>query len=706
MKVKFSESKKLLTALMFVCCFATCSLNAAVLKQNANVADRADEIRLAHLQKRHDLRVKTATCSKKPSSYMVSCNAIECPTPCATKYKSISCQSSKCDPTVELITQCHFEKKGTNGIILNKPGIYRLAEDIVFHPTKEGTQAIAITSEDVTLDLGPFKLSQGNSVENVYGVAVCRDVSCVKITGVDKEAKIIDFTLVGIRVLGRTDTITVENVTVAQSTPVQLINNELPESCTDLICFGLNAGIVVGEGDSIGLFMKGTSKENTVKNITLRNVTQRGSVLGCQIVMAFHVEVLDSYFTENTWVGLVGGITGFIPGDFFGIEFPVASDGLIRNCHIDSNVGDNGGLDRADEFFSGFSCALALNEVRGFTIENSTFNDNANTAAQVAADHDGCHDLRWKNCEFFRNRSTSFLSDGLHFSGSIPRFNAFCAGVSEDIPTFQCVNISIDNCVSADNGGGGQAIGFVFIFVNGACVTNCCAEAQSGTFNTAGFAVLGILDDFGRSENVTFDNCIATRNGNDEGSAGGAAGFAIRKTASNVILRNCTANANGNAEALDRYAAGFLIMPFISPPRPGGPTFNIMLDNCIANSNGNDIENAGGIVVRLLENEPPISNVSVQNTSCAYNAGFGMVFDDVPGIVINNCNVYQNNDTGIDVSAVTSAVLAMKNVAYANGAGGVSNYAGIPGANIVVTPSSSLPVPPFPGILNLDILPV
>ena len=252
-------------------------------------------------------------------------------------------QTKKC---VQLISQKDFKGYGRNGIILDKPGTYRLKEDICFKPQHKGTTAITIAASDVTLDLAECTLSQGNDIKCVYGIAVARDVSCVTITGVKNRAKILDFTLCNVRVLGRTDKIALENIASSQSEPRQVSNADIPEFCSDFLCTNINIGIEIGEGDTSNVSMVGTDRENKVTNISLKNIIAERSAIGCHLVFTFGIEILDSVFTENTYFGLLAGnnwlVSDGIDSEGFGIAaFPIVGNGVIRNCRFDKNSGNN-----------------------------------------------------------------------------------------------------------------------------------------------------------------------------------------------------------------------------------------------------------------------------------------------------------------------------------------------------------------------------
>ena len=196
----------------------------------------------------------------------IPCTPIQVPSQCAVPLEGK--KHKNCDGST-IITECDFRDKGRNGIIIDKPGKYRLGETITFRPTKPNVQSITITASNVVLDLDVYTLQQDlqKPQTGVYGIAIARDVHNVKITGSRDIAQIRDFTLAGIRVLGRTDAITLENVTVTQTIAPVLTNDLLPADCADIGCALITGGIYVGEGEPTGLAFFGTDKNNHVTNL-------------------------------------------------------------------------------------------------------------------------------------------------------------------------------------------------------------------------------------------------------------------------------------------------------------------------------------------------------------------------------------------------------------------------------------------------------
>ena len=325
-----------------------------------------------------------------------------------------------------------------------------MGETITFRPTKQNVQAITITASNVVLDLDVYTLQQDlqKPQTGVYGIAIARDVHNVKITGSRDIAQIRDFTLAGIRVLGRTDAITLENVTVTQTIAPVLTNDLLPADCADIGCALITGGIYVGEGEPTGLAFFGTDKNNHVTNLVLNHVNAKRCIFGSQIVMTFGVQIDDSSFVENTSNGLILGFFLPIPGDLPNtFEFPVGSDGTVRNCHFDRTVGDYENLLNPTAIVGLFQIVsgITLNEVQNYVFESCTVDDNFNSAGVLGADHDGAHNITWRNCTFCRNISTAHNCDGLHFSGSIPETAGVCVGIGPQ-PFYQDLDVVVENC--------------------------------------------------------------------------------------------------------------------------------------------------------------------------------------------------------------------------------------------------------------------
>ncbi|ARF12687.1 hypothetical protein Klosneuvirus_16_6 [Klosneuvirus KNV1] len=589
------------------------------------------------------------------------------------------------------------------GIVINKSGSYKLDENIKYKPKTYGTTAITITASNVILDLSKYYLKQDNSECATYGIAVARGVNNVKITGVKGIAQIRNFTLAGIRVFGTTDTILIENVILTQKHIKQLTNEELPVDCNDMINFPMCINIVVGEGDTGHLSMKGTNKFNLVKNLTIKNIISKRATIGCHIAFTFGIKIDNSTFTENTYYGFLCGYSWFIPGEVEGtITFPVAGDGVITNSHFDRNVGRNGSLSNPSDLFNlAFVSGISLYGCRNFNVENCTVNENFNDDYILAVDHDACNNITWKNCTTNHNVSEFFVCGGFHFSGSVPFTLSECIG-PEQVPLLQDFNNLVENCVSNDNKGGFVADGFTAAYCQGIRFKNCTASGNSITpdgRNSTGFFAVGDLPG-GENDAVIFENYVAQQTGKD-GFGTVNAGFFIQDIQTNVIIKDCIANSNKNDS---QYAGGIVLLTTRAQETFLG---NVTIQNCITNGNGSDtgLVSGGIVVVRRAEDIPselpeaaPIYNIIIEKSLSSFNHGDGIVsFGNVEGLIIKQNQTDLNTVSGISVIDNTFPVLVAGNISYAN----PDNYVGVSGS--VIIECDPITLPSAVGLMNVSI---
>lgn len=609
------------------------------------------------------------------------CEGIECPPPAARKLKT---RHFKCDKTSAiLITQEQF-CNSKNGIIITKPGLYRFKEDIEFSPSVTRTAAISITASNVILDLDRFTLRQTNATPLIYGIFVCRDVNNFKLTGSAGVAQIVDFSLAGIRVFGRTDTITIENIIVTQTEIKQLTNDEIPVDCANILCLRLNVGIVIGEGDPGYISMAGTDRNNKVTHLTIRNIIAKRSSVGCHIVFTSGITVDDSTFTENTYYGLIIGTIWIVLDDAGEPIRNTANNGVITNCRFDQNKSTQNALltNPGDTFMFDFVAAISFNQVENFVVRKSTVHDNSSDSFILAADHDGSRNMTWKNCTIKRNRSDFFICDGFHMSGSIANTLGPCLG--SEFGFDQNHNFVIEDCDSEDNFGEASCSNFRFAFPSGGRVTNCSAAgATSGLGGlAAGFRCQGDLPG-GQGQDLVFSNCISQRNMAIEPSI--EAGFIINEVMRNVVIRDCIIQDNGNPESAAVLSGGIVIQPRLS-----AGIENVTIEGNTINNNGSLLaSSSAGILAFTDDPTLSINRVLVQNNTLAYNRGDGVRFEGgVTGVVVKKNEADQNEGVGFNLDGATPPIFVTKNIAYNNTGG---NYAGVPATNIVVGDINDLP---------------
>ena len=612
---------------------------------------------------------------------------------------------------------------GRKGIIITKSGTYKFCSNIVFNPCKRGfVCAIIIAASNVTLDLGQYSLSQKNKkIPNVYGIVVTRDVRNVIITGRKNIASIKKFTLAGIRVYGRTQYISIQNVIVKHNVPVQLTNDQIPVSCADILQLSLTLGIAVGEGDTFGVHMQGTNKSNLVEEFSLTDVTCDGETIGCHMIFTFGFEILRSVFTKNTYYGLLNGTGWVVPGDDqFGLTFPVGGNGVITDCRFEKNYGLNVDLSNpGDQYVFDFVSAIANYDVSNVSIDRCLIADNSNDGYIIAADHDSARNIKWTNSVVTGTRSIYEPADGLHFSGSVAHTVGSLECNGADYPFIQDFNITVVNCTSTDGRSEqSRAIGFVVAYVQGSHISNCNASGMIGgakpdvidpatlnRFQSTGYWVVGGLPG-GRTSNITLVNNTSEMNG--ASGFGRSSGFTIANVSNDIVLKNNIANGNGIGKDL-LYGAGFLIesKPIIrtDPDNPinlEGFIKNIDIDNCTAKGNGNGSENSGGFVVlNLIPNQlPPIENVAIEKSVSKFNNGYGVLINgNTLGASINENELYQNTLGGINIINNPNQVFVSRNTAYLNG---VNNYQGVDLANIIDAPVNDVPL--VVGFKNVSIM--
>jgi hypothetical protein len=590
------------------------------------------------------------------------------------------------------------------GVTICKPGIYKLCSYITFRPKEEFEVAIVIKSSNVILDMKNFVLKQKNNVKNVYGIVIARDVKYVTIKGIKNMAVIKNFTLAGIRVYGRTKYITIENVIPKQTVPVQLTNDQIPTDCNNILELSLNLGIAIGEGDTFGVHMQETFKENLVEELSVKNVTIDGSTIGLHMIFTFGFEILNCIFTRNTYYGFLNGTGWVVPGDNeFGLTFPVGGNGVISNCRSEENRGLNANLSNPGALFVfDFVSGLANYDVSNVTIDKCIIQDNSNDGYIIAADHDGSRNIKWTNSVITKTRSSFEPADGLHFSGSIAFTVGGCTG--GDYPLLQGYNITVENCTSTDNKSfGSRSVGFLFAYVQGSHISGNNASGMSGNTSAAGFYVVGGLPG-GRSSYITLVNNTAERNGS-EGS-GRAAGFLIENVSNDIVLKNNIANGNGTNSDFDfQYGAGILVRA--SNRDSLATIYNVDIDNCTCKGNGNGTDISAGITILNEVDDPPtdrIINVAIEKCVSKFNNGFGVLVSDfgpqaVAGVSVNETEIYQNTIGGLK-NVSFNTIFASRNMSYLNGLGG--NYDGIPVTTIVVGTTNNFP--DNPGMKNVSIV--
>uniref|UniRef100_A0A6C0CAX0 Right handed beta helix domain-containing protein n=1 Tax=viral metagenome TaxID=1070528 RepID=A0A6C0CAX0_9ZZZZ len=364
----------------------------------------------------------------------------------------------------EYISQNDFNKH-KNGIVISKPGNYELKENINFDPKKEAAVAITIQSCDVTLSLSKYTLRQISNDKNTYGIVISRDVNNVKITGKVGAATVIDFTAANVRVFGRTRDIMIKNIISTQTQPRQLTNNMIPSSIKKIDKLQMNGGIIIGEGDKYAVYMQGTDRQNKVHNIRLKNVQIFNAMVGCQIVFAKGIQVLNCHVMRNTFYGMVFGHVWLVLDDDNKQIFPTAEDILVDRSRFDGNVGVISGerlSNPVNTYFFEFLSAIAHNGAKNAIITNSTVKNNRFTYRITAANHDGSENITWEKCYLADNNGTDLnlsVVRSMRFGASIASTLGRAMKKPIYFPYHNPTNIIANDCRIL-NTSGGNACGF------------------------------------------------------------------------------------------------------------------------------------------------------------------------------------------------------------------------------------------------------
>ena len=609
-------------------------------------------------------------------------------------------KGQKRDGKVKLITQRDLDDT-LFGLLINEPGYYRLAESLTWAPQEEFTAAITIFASSVVLDLGIHTLAQVNAVPNTYGIIVARDQSRVKITADtlangERVGRILDFTLGGVRVLGRTDHITLENFIVTQSEPRGLTNDQIPELAVDIITLTMQVGIIIGEGDTEYIAFVGTDRSNKVTDLVIRNVVSEKAVIGCHIVFTDTALLEDNLWTQNSYYGLLAGPSWLVTEDDdpTKVVFPVNRNFTVRRNRGDFNNGPFEELSNPeDSFVFDFLSGISYYQAQDFYTEESSASNNTSPTYLLAVDHDGSKGMRWRNSVTNNNRSEFFVCDGFHMSGSVPFTIGQVLGV--DIPLSQNIDADIEGVTSTGNSGV-IAHNFNFSYVNGISARACVAEgATSNGGEAIGIDCIGTAGiPGGTNSNLVFKNCIVQRNGTENSSR--SAGIRVAAPSNNVIIEECVVNGNATGVLEGSVAAGILVNPRQNSRTTGGElgAANIVIENNTVNANGTQgAAFSGGIVVIRRDDVPRedlrIENVLVKDNTSTYNIGDGiLVGGAVLGVTVKGNQVYQNTEVGIEVDS-ENQVLTAKNFAYDNAGG---NYAGVPSDDIIEASQGNLPL--------------
>ncbi len=450
-----------------------------------------------------------------------------------------------------------------NGLIIDQPGVYCLAENVLFAPLVADTPAITIASDDVVLHLNGHTIRKAlGAVTGINGIEVAGR-SNVSIDG----GSVLDFNLWGIQINEGSSYVNLSQLNLlrngAESTfggGIALFS-EIGNAAHDIILDHVNAS----DNIWVGLLIAGGDKV-TIRNCIFNN--NKGTVLpvvgdstwGALITTLVtvstcsNIDFIDSEASGNTGTG---GAIGFEPVSIpvFGLPF-IENVNFVR-CVANSNKGGGG---------------TGLQEGEGFVFA-------------------GSRNCVVDNCIAQGNGS---LATGP--SGTAGRDASIGFGV-----TFAGENISFINCLAQGNAGDGDvSAGFRASRSRNITFTNCTASGNNN--NAVGGEAWGFTTDtnignptaFDEPVNRSFifDSCVAESNLASNGLGGG---FKFLSQVSSILTKS-TSQTN---------AIGILV---------GDPTCCGVANDC------NLLDSSCGVTVNCC----PSQNNEISNNNIVGNSQFGI----------------------------------------------------------------------------------
>lgn len=530
------------------------------------------------------------------------------------------------------------------GFVIDRPGTYRLEENIDFSPRETGAVAIVIDSDDVILDLCNHSLRLDTSLADTTGILINGRRNVVVENGT-----VSDFTAFGIRANPGVSTLTLRNLDV--------LRNGLNDPAT----LPITAGIAIVSGTVDGqihdvLIIDVNSSENVLAGLILSGVD--------------NVDVIHSRFNRNTTA-----VTGFGTNSWGVLAtalyndpispsvFPCSNLRFIES-EMNNNVSTGGAI--GIETLSIPAFGLPVNQ--NVSLVRVTANGNIGGGAETIVNEGegivivGTNNFVVRECIANGNRTLAEAPSGTP---------GFFASIGFGVP------------FGSSNG----------LFVD------CVAEGNSGAGDiSAGFRVF-------RSANITINNCEA--NGNNNTSTGEAWGFTTDPNLGNFagafgfptnVNYLFTRSVAKNNFSVDGIGGGF---KFIS-------TINSELSYNHSITNGSTNSDGYGILVgnppccatnTCCTADPTVCTIPGTPPTCAPFA----VCCPSSHNVINNNELIGNSDYGIYDNFISQGNQTAYNAYYANVArnSGTANYR-IPTGN----PIRTWPLPASPSVLDNNSTPV
>ena len=606
---------------------------------------------------------------------------------CAKLERKIRCLEKKIDELINkpdcdnAIVFGSEEINQAGGYIIKAPGHYCLKEDVNFLTTLAGSQAIQITSQDVTVNLSGFEITQANATANSVGIYVAPGLSSVQVVN----GRLTGFTNRGIWYDSSTNIITLDNLVI--------------EKCGTAIHLGPN--VASNDPSQIGTY---------VSEVQLTNSRLLRNAIGLVIHANQNILVENCEINESTPVGAVAAAT------IRGIGTPQTEQvGYAQNIRVENSTFNNtiGGM-----------AGVLMISIDNLQVKGCQFNNNQLNAGLVAAGcaRAGTVNAFFENCQANNNTwilgiigAVSVSASGSGYAvGDILNVVGGNGRAQIRVATLLPPPSTGIATVTLVNGGAGYSVG-----ANIATVAVLPSTGTGATININQLAIPAIFNGYHDSANLlggllrtdtpTFRNCEA----NENVAPCTVTGFQVSYK-NNVLFENCRAAKNRSLTQTPNLitgripsipmAAGF---QFVGSVGVAGATDvhsggnNCTFVNCVAQENiaeqglgagfvwlGGEFgsstiikQNASFVDCQALGNggladSPPIFFLGV-NLPAALGIGAGIFVDR--GIVANTDNYRLN--TGLFPAAayknvaVTGCVLSGNNAGPTPAAGG-QQYSG------------------------------
>lgn len=420
----------------------------------------------------------------------------------------VSSQEIKCKPQecTKGVTSIHHI--GKNGIVINKPGSYRFANDITVN-LNHGESAITINANNVFLDLNHFTLKQLGAGKNNHGILV---TSCHHTVTISQ---------------GTIEQIHGFGIKVEKGNEVIQLKDLIVQNCgacgSDSI---FNSNEYTG-----GILFLGCLKQ-PIKDIVL---TQCSAVCNR---------------TSDPQVGVNGLLMVSIEKAF------------IDNCHFSDNVGPSEISVAGAHFFQTkdveiqncFADQNSNTPASGINAECFGFHFNAPTA--LVGDLDSTEHVNIKVSNTTANRTFGKVNRAAGF-----RFRRARNIVVTDSVSHQTMNTAPDS--ASVNPTVTAAAGFLMSICDDFTIQNCQAYEHSTTH--ASSRVVGGFDAV-RCTNGWFFNCHAARCSN-QGGDGTFGGFILEPALAlpefsrsvGIVFEQCVSEGNIGSQTPDGLGGGFRI---------------------------------------------------------------------------------------------------------------------------------------------------